>query len=83
MLPLEPKCKAAVVFDIKAQRKFEYLMPELANTVYEYLPAGPGAVRFVTRNGNAYLWYMKQPILFDRDKQKWVLECLGPNSNKE
>lgn len=77
MANIEPNDPSGTIFDERAKSLFEFLLPELASTVYEYVSSGPEAVRFITGDGHRFIWSLREPITKDPYDQKWVLECVS------
>ncbi len=63
--------------DDEAKEAFEFLLPELASTVDQYLPSAPGSVMFETGAGNHFIWCFMGPRTRDIFDQRWRLEMVG------
>ncbi len=73
----EPQDKSPDVYDAKAKDVFEYVLPELANSVFEYKSAGPHGISFITGSGDMFLWYEDEPYTTDLDQIRWTLKHIG------
>lgn len=63
------------VFDKDAKDLFEFLLPELARSAEEYLPAGPDAVRMRSGDGHTFLWMIRSKSTSDPFATDWALCC--------
>lgn len=77
MANYEPQDKSPDVYDAKAKEIFEYVLPELANSVFEYKSAGPHSVSFVTGSGDIFLWYEDEPYTTNLNRIRWTLKHIG------
>lgn len=74
MANYEPETPDSDVYDKHAKEIFEYVLPELANSVFEYKSAGPHGVSFITGSGDIFLWYELAPYSNDPSQIRWILE---------
>lgn len=74
MANYEPQDKSSDVYDKSAKDLFEYVLPELANSVFEYKSAGPHGVSFITGSGDVFLWYEEEPYTHDLSQIRWTLK---------
>ena len=74
MANYEPETPDSDVYDKHAKEIFEYVLPELANSVFEYKSAGPHGVSFITGSGDVFLWYELAPYSNDPSQIRWILE---------
>lgn len=77
MANYEPQDKSSDVYDKSAKDLFEYVLPELANSVFEYKSAGPHGVSFITGSGDVFLWYEDEPYTTDPNQIRWTLKHIG------
>lgn len=74
MANYEPEALDPDVYDKRAKDIFEHVLPELANSVFEYKSAGPHGVSFITGSGDVFLWYEEEPYNVDPAQIRWTLK---------
>lgn len=67
--------ESPLVYDRYTKEFFEFILPELARSVKEYYPAGPGAIRFMTGDGHSFHFSITSRINPDPYMIEWKLVC--------